>query len=209
MKMKEYIGLCAGVLVSPGDACFYIKRNKNRLSLVFPAVMLAVLALLYVVFIQLTNYAVSTVNLRSESMLIYIVLPVAAVVLWTVSGYAVSTILDGSAGFKEFAVSVASCVMPFVALALPLTAVSYLLEMGQASFFGVLQYGILLWIIALLFYNFMTLNEYSFKKAVGTAVLGLLVMLAICFILFILYSMTNQVITFIKQVMLEIQLLTV
>ena len=115
--------------------------------------------------------------------------------------------MDGSAKFIEFATASVCSVLPFILLSLPLTAVSYLLEINQSGFFSTLTSGVLIWIVLLLFYSFMSLNEYSLSKAVGIVFLVLLVMFAICFIAFILYSMTNQFIGFIKQLILEIQLL--
>ena len=207
MKPKEYFGLCTGYIISPTDACEYIKRNKNRLSYGFIVIMLGLLAAADIAFVELTNYPLSTVNLRSQNIFLYVAVPVIALLVWIVSGYAVSTITDGSAKFKEFAAASVCSVLPFIVLSLPLVGVSYLLEINQSGFFSVLTGGIILWIVLLLFYSFMTLNEYGFSKAVGITLLVLLVMFAICFIAFILYSMTNQLIDFIKQFIMELQLL--
>lgn len=207
MKPREYFGLCTGYIISPTDACEYIKRNKNRLSYGFIVIIFGLLAAADIAFAELTNYPLSSVDLRSQNIFLYIAVPVIALIVWIISGYAVSTIMEGSAKFKEFAAASVCSVLPFIALSLPLTAVSYLLEANQAVFFSALKGAVIIWIILLLFYSFMTLNEYSFSKAAGVTVLVLLVMFAICFIAFILYSMANQLIDFIKQFVMELQLL--
>lgn len=207
MKIRDYVWLCAGVLVTPTSAFDNIRRKRNELSVWFAPVMLFLLVAVYLASVLLTHYPVSATDLRKTNLLFEIAVPLIPAVVWTVSGYAISTIMDGNCKFKEFACSVALSTVPFIAFTIPLTAFSYVLEAKQAALFSVLRTALLLWVVVLLLYSYMELNEYTAGQTVKTVLLSVVAMLAILFVCFILYSMTEQLIAFIRQLIFEIRLL--
>ena len=209
MKIRDYFWLSIGTVFYPADALALIKKKREKLSMLFVLAMLILFSVFYLLGIQFTHFPLQTVNLRTTNILTQLSLPLILIISWMVSGYAVSSIFDGSVKFKEFAVSIVCALVPYIIFAIPIALFSYILEINQFSLYSLINTFLIIWIVILMFYSYMTLNDFSFRKNIATCLLSIVVMAAMLFIAFIIYSMTIQIIQFAREVFLEIQLINV
>lgn len=125
------------------------------------------------------------------------------VVLWCVTSWCMSTLMDGEGRIGEIWCVTTISMLPKVILTLPLVALSNVLA-AEEEFF--LQFGTVcmwVWIAALLFIGMMTLHQYTLGKTVWLCVLSVLCIVCIAFLTLLFVSIFQQLVTFVQTIFRE------
>ncbi|EHB62283.1 MULTISPECIES: Yip1 family protein [Paenibacillus] len=200
---QEYFKFPLHLIVHPFDGYWDLKyENRGRLGVAF-----SVLALVVIASIVQRQYAGFLVNfndprrLNSFDELLYIVLPFF---LWCVSNWSVTTLMGGEGKFKEIVLASAYALIPMVLINPPMTLASRFMVQEETVFYYLLTMVATIWFIGLLFVGSMTIHQYSAGKTVLTMFLSVIVMLIIVFLGTLVFSMMQQIYTFLVNVYREI-----
>ncbi len=124
-------------------------------------------------------------------------------VLWIISGWLVSNLMDSSARLTDLIVVSAVALIPYI-LGLGVYAIlSNTLILEEGSYLTVIQIVCLIWSFALLWGGMREVNEMSFKGSLMFMVFTVFGMALVIFMMILLWSLFQQVISFATQIFTE------
>ena len=109
--------------------------------------------------------------------------------------------------FTELLTANAYCLMPYIVLTLPISLLSHVLSATSAGFYNVLNAILVVWVLILLFYSIMCLNNTGFFQTLGICVLGVIGMLLLACVVILLAILTIQFVCFVQSVLLEFKII--
>ena len=124
--------------------------------------------------------------------------------LWSVSNWAVTTLLEGEGKFKEILLATSYAMAPLVLINLPMILISRFMTRDETAFYYLMLSFSLLWFIYLLFVGMMTVHQYSARKNAATMLLTVVVMGIILFLGSLVFSMIQQLFVFVYDVYREL-----
>jgi len=173
------------------------------------AILLIVLAFIArMVSILVTGYAYETREPYEISFLFEFVWLVVPWISWSVSNWAVSTILDGEGKFKEIVVGSAYALVPYILFVVPVTLLTNVLSLDEASTYGLFMNFIQFWVILLFLIKVRVLHDFEIGKVVWITILTLIGMFIMWFVCFILYGLIDEFVNFIINLFKEINFRT-
>ncbi|WP_054025184.1 Yip1 family protein [Bacillus sp. FJAT-28004] len=193
------------ILFHPFDGFWDLKYdNKGKLR-----ISLAILLLLTITTILQRQYSGFVVNfnnpteLNSINELKYIVLPF---ILWCVSNWSLTTLMDGEGKFKEILTATGYALLPLMLVHLFNTILSNMITLQEATFYYFLESFAFLWFLWLLFIGTMTIHQYNVLKTIVTMALTLVVMGVIMFLGLLFFSLMQQMLGFVLSIYNELSL---
>lgn len=201
--MAESLKLCVLVLFHPVAAFEYIKRKRDSISyLMIPIIIFLALAV-QIISIYGTHYPLNGVNLRKANVVFECAKILLPVVTWGVASYAMTTILAGETKFLESMLATCYAILPFLILMPLLTLLSGILEVNQSGLYYGIYAVMLVWIVLMLLIALKEMNHYTVGQTAAVTVLSLFTMMLIWASAALLFSLSMQFITFVKEVIVE------
>lgn len=192
------------IIYHPIDCMQIIKREgKFRWWLLLLLYGLAVASRL--VYAYTVHYPLATKNAESINVLLETAVFIVPLISWVICSYAMTALIDGESTFKEQLTVSAYCTVPYTLFTLISIAVSYIMSLEELGIFNFIRAVGLIWMIVLLLVSLMTLNDYSFSKAIGITVLSLVAIIILWAVLLLLYALTVQMVSLIYNVIKEIR----
>ena len=201
--MRESLKLAVMVLFHPIAAFEYIKRKRETISYLTIPIVIFLAVVMQIVSIYGTHYPLSTVNLRNANIVFECAKILLPTVTWGVASYAMTTILDGETKFLESMLATCYAIIPFLIIMPLLTLLSRILELGQSGMYYGIYGAMLFWIVAMLLTALKEMNHYTVGKTAVVTLLSLFTMMLIWASAALLFSLSMQFITFVKEVIVE------
>lgn len=193
------------VLVHPYDF-YYDIQEPGRLRwhqailivlLTFAAKMLSILV---------TGYPFQTREPHEISTLHELVWIVAPWLTWCISNWGVSTILDGEGKFKEVFVGSAFALVPYMLFIVPVTLLTDVLSLDEASTYRMLTKLLVLWVAWLFLVKVRILHDFEPGKVVFITLVSVAGVAVIWFVGILLFGISNQFVTFLIGLIKEMKL---
>lgn len=182
----------------------YIKSRRDKRFQPLPiVVMLALLVGVRIFAIYGTHYPLSTVSVRSANLALEIGKLLVPVLTWVLASYAMTTILDGETLFRETLLFSAYALTPYVLFTVPLTLLSRLMEQGQGGMFHTIEAILLIWVVGLMILALKEMNGYTIRKTLLVVVLSVFTMAVIWATLVLLFTISSQFVTMLREVYYE------
>lgn len=178
----------------PFDGFWDVKREK-RGNLRTANLLMIAFVVLYALRTQMSGYLFLSAPREEINVLMELARVVLPLLLWCVSNWCFTTLMDGEGTLKDIYIATAYSLKPYILLALPLFLLSHVLSLEESFIYAALDSIVWLWVLALLFFGMMTTQDYSMKKAVLTTGLTLI---GICLMIFLGLVFTNIVQDFIS-----------
>ncbi len=201
--------MCVMMLFHPIVVSEHIKRQRENapfrrtaLALVLSLLILALAVNLFSIYF--THYPLAGVSVRKANLVLECGKLFAPVLTWVLASYAMTTILDGATKMGEAMLYNALTLVPYVVFTVPLVLLSRVLDGGQAGLYGVLTGGLLVWVVALMIIGIKEMNEYSIPKTALVVALSLFTMAVIWATAVLLFTISSQFVTMIREVYYEI-----
>lgn len=156
--------------------------------------------------IMLTGYAFQTNEPHEISMFHEFIWIIVPWLTWCVSNWGVSTILDGEGKFKEIFVGSAFALVPYMLFIVPVTLLTLVLSLEEASIYTLGIRFLLLWVGWLFLVKVKTIHDFTFKKMIFITLISLIGIGIIWFVGILLFGIANQFITFIIDLFKELRL---
>ena len=201
--------MCVMMLFHPIVVSEYIKRRRGdasfkRTMLILVPVLL-ILALAVSIFaIYFTHYPLANVSVRKANLLLECGKLFVPVLTWVLASYAMTTILDGATKIGEAMLYNILTLVPYVVFTVPAVLLSRLMDGGQSALYGVMTGGLLIWVILLMIIGIKEMNDYTVAKTLLVVALTVFTMAVIWATLVLLFTISSQFVTMIREVYYEI-----
>lgn len=153
----------------------------------------------------LTPYLFSTVDLSSSNIIVEGIIGISVpLILWCVSNWCFTTLMDGKGTFKDIFIFSCNCLLPLILIYPTVTGISYFLYEGSASFANMIITVAVVWMLFLFVVGTVTTHQYTLGKAMVSIALSLVGMLIIVFLIFLVVILVQQVFNFTAQLFTEL-----
>lgn len=190
-------------LFHPIDTMEGVRYNRDRINMFVPLIIMAAayavrIAYIYVVHYPLASIEVNDANAVLEAAKLFIV-PIT----WIPASFAVTSISGGESKISQIYFTTMMGLFPYILINLPLMFASNIMSKQQASWYGVFQTIAYVWMAVIFFIALMVLNNYSFGKTIGSALITLFVMVVIWVVVLLAYVLSARVIQFVFELIRE------
>ena len=179
-------------------------KEKKQHSVMFGIGITALLFAALIVQRQFTGFPFNTNDPMKINILLIFAQSAVLLTAWSFSNWAVSTLADGKGRVSEIFYSTAVSLSPYLVSIVLNVVLSNLLTLEEGMFLTWISGLGMLWSLMLLFFSQMTVHEYSASRVLGTIVLTVALLVVVAFILFLFFSLFQQVTQFFKDIFNEI-----
>jgi hypothetical protein len=170
---------------------------------------IAVMLLVYLarmISIIITGYTFQTkepYQISALHELIWILVPWFT---FTLSNWAVSTILDGEGKFKEIFVGSAFALVPYIILIVPISLLSRWLSLDESGIYSFLTMFTLCWAGWLLLVGIKILHDFEIGKLIWIVLITIVGILIIWYVGILMFGLINQLYNFIADIIKELSM---
>lgn len=191
----------------PLDAFYIIKRDRDGMAPGPVAILFLSLGAVILFGGLCTHFPLA--NQAPEDMDVWLeigkfLLPLLSFVL---VNYALTSIMNGKQKLKECLLASLYCMLPYILFSPLLVLLSNLLSTAEGDIYYFLWSILWMWVLLLFFMQVYTMNEYSFKKTIGVAILTLLGILFVWAIVVVFFVLIMQMYSFIVDIIREVNLM--
>ncbi|MFC4779033.1 YIP1 family protein [Paenibacillus sp. GCM10023252] len=202
-KLRGQLGHALYIVKHPLDG-FYGIRHEGRGGLL-SATILLLLALAAYGFIRSRTSFIFNPSVIVDVGILNALLQFG--IFWigfVTANYLTSSLSQGEGRFRDVYTASAYAMTPFIWVGVPLTILSGVMTLNEQSIYYFLHYGLYGWAALLLFWQVQGVQNFSVGEAVKNLLLTILTMFVIAILLFIVFSLTNELVRFIYSIYQEV-----
>ncbi|MNJ43732.1 Yip1 domain protein [compost metagenome] len=200
---KEDFSFPLHVIVHPFDGFWDMKyEHRGRLRIVALILILVIGGLIFQK--QYAGFLVNRIDPRTLNSLSDVIQNLFAFFLWSISNWAVCTLMDGEGRFKDIMMAAAYSLVPLILICYPTTFISNVLTQEEAVFYYLLNAIALIWCAGLLVIGTMTVHQFTLGKTLVTMGLTLIMAAIVIFLMLLLYSLFQQMVDFVYSIYTEL-----
>ena len=189
--IKKYYSLPFYILFHPFDGFFRMKferEGKMRVAFInFFLLWLSISFMSQYTSITATQPHPLSFNSLAEGASIFIIL-----ILWSVSNWSVTSLMDGEGKFKEIFMANCYAMTPLILILAPAAAISNLFTETESAFYFMLITAAIIWFIILAYVGMVVVHDYTAGKALATVFLTFIALLIIVFLGTLLVALLQQ-----------------
>ena len=205
IQYKEKIYTLFRLLTHPIDALNDVKYEKKG-SLTIANIILFLFFLVHMFSSSKTGYLFLSSNEVKVNIISVFLTSVGAVALWNVCNWAVCTLFDGEGSFREIWIMTCYSILPYVILQPMIVLFSNVLSIDETVLYSTLSKLAMAWFLLLAFLSMMVCQQFTVTKSIVLAIVTFLAILAVAFLALMLFSTSQQIIGFVKNIVLELLL---
>ena len=205
IQNKEKIHILFRLLTHPIDALNDVKYEKKG-SLTIANIILFLFFLVHMFSSSKTGYIFLSSNEVKVNIISVFLTSVGAVALWNVCNWAVCTLFDGEGSFREIWIMTCYSILPYVILQPMIVLFSNVLSIDETVLYSTLSTLAMAWFLLLAFLSMMVCQQFTVTKTIVLAIVTFLAILAVAFLALMLFSTSQQIIGFVKNIVLELLL---
>ena len=151
----------------------------------------------------LHRFIFSTVNQGEYTVFTDVIITVVAFLFIVSASYLVMTINDGKSSFRHLIHGFVYSLTPYIIINPILVFISNYLTLNEAFVLSFSHTIIIAWVLTLLFVSIRELNNYESKETIRIILLSLFTIFIGILIIFVIYILMNQMISFFQAVFRE------
>lgn len=113
---------------------------------------------------------------------------------------------DGEGSFREIWIMTCYSILPYVILQPMIVLFSNVLSIDETVLYSTLSTLAMAWFLLLAFLSMMVCQQFTVTKTIVLAIVTFLAILAVAFLALMLFSTSQQIIGFVKNIVLELLL---
>ena len=191
------------VMMHPFDGFWQLKR-ENKGSVVTALVLVGLTFALRICDILFTSYQIADIDPRDASLLMEVVRLLLPWVLFCVASYGVTAIFEGEGFFKDIIIATGYSLGPYLMTKPVVIALSHVLARTEKSYLTSIDTAAIIWILILFFIHIQVTHNFTLRKSLGTVGLTLFGMVCLVAAAGLTYTLTDQIVTFVREVAIEI-----
>ena len=190
------------VMLHPA-AGYELIKSERRGSILYATLSIVSVIICRLINLRYTaflfNYTrVDDINFGFEAGQVLLIFAV-----WIASVWAIGSFIDGEGNFREIYIGMGYALLPYALSTLVGTLVSHVLSLDEGALYGGITAIGLYWSVVLIFMTLIKVQRYTFKRAIVSVLLTLLVILFLCFLFVLAYSLVGQFSSFLETVFKE------
>ena len=155
--------------------------------------------------VYLTAYPVNTNLPEDSNLLLLLGILLLPGLSWVVGAYSTTTLMGGESSFLELFTLGCLSYIPYIIMTPVQIIVSHVASGEDATLYHVIGVFAIIWVVVLEFLCFMKANGYLLGKAMGVAIVSVIVALLMWAFVLLTMVFIYQVIIFIGEIILEIR----
>lgn len=203
--LREKLSYTTYLIFHPFDAFWDLKHEK-RGSLSAGLVILLIVAIQQGLNNQYTGFIFNNRNVKHVSMLVSMTSIIAPLLLWCISNWCLSSVMEGEGSFKDIVMYTTYALAPLMFMNIPILLLSNVLVREEASVLVVLTGVANVWTVGLILVATMMVHNYTMLRTLITSVFIVVGMGLIIFVGLLFFSLGQKMFEFIVSVYKEILL---
>ena len=197
--VREKFSYLKQSLFHPFDA-FYEIRFRGRGSVLLAALLLALFGILQCISYQYTGFVINENEVESMNSISIFLTWVLGLLLFIVSNWSVTTLLNGKGGMGDILKVVSYSLVPFICTLLFQVLVSNFIILEEAMIVYVVTGIGTVWTLFMLLAGLCVIHEYSFGKNLIAIVLTFVAAAIILFLGILIFTLIEQMVLFVISV---------
>lgn len=190
-------------MMHPVDGFYEMKYEKNgRYSVALLNFFLIWIS--YAIFNQYGSVVVNQTNPLSYNALVDFGTVLTMFVLFCVSNWSVTSLMDGEGKIGEIAMAICYAMTPIILTFIPMTLFSHVMAEGETAFYFLVIGVATAYFVILVFAGIMTVHNFSPGKTMGIIFLTVIAMLIIVFLIMLLSTLWSQLYVFVYSIYIEL-----
>lgn len=185
---------------------FWDLKHEKKGNIGSASIIVFLVFLTFVFRRQLTGFLFNTNDIEELNIFTMFASVFVPFVLWCVSNWCITTLVDGEGSFKDIIITSAYALTPLVLIQLPLILVSNFITVDEGMFYSFFIAISLAWTAFLLLVGIMTVHQFTMTKTIGTVLIAVAGMIIILFLFFLLFALIQQFINFFLLLKMEISM---
>ncbi len=190
-------------LFHPGDGFQEMKYNKKE-SLLFGVCVLILWYITTVIKTQYTDFVFNMQNPDDINIILILITTLGVFFIAAIANWSVTTLMDGEGSFKVIVISGAYALMPIIFSNVIITIMSKFLCEDEGVFLTYIEIIAWIWTALLLIIALQKIHDFSFGKTLSMLALTVFGVAVIVFLGVLVYSLYQQVSSFIVGLYYEI-----
>ena len=179
-------------------------RTKKKGTLWFALAVTVLLVILGIAEQQYFGKAFVMAEEGKTNILIIAAVRIAVVLIFVISNWAFSVLLDGKATFLQICFFTSVTLVPYIGAGLLRVILSHFLTVNEGVFLSLILAVGIIWSFAVLMSAFSVFHEYEIGKSILILIVTLIGMLLIAVLMFLMYNLVQNVLETVKTVFSEI-----
>jgi len=189
--LKKYYGLPFYILFHPFDGFYRMKfEREGRMAVAFINFFLLWFSISFMN--QYTSITAAQPHPLSYNSLADGASIFGILVLWSVSNWSVTSLMDGEGKFKEIFMANCYAMLPLILILAPAAAISNLFTDTESAFYFMMITVAIIWFIILAYIGMVVVHDYTAGKALATLLLTFIALLIIVFLGTLLIALLQQ-----------------
>ncbi len=193
-------------LMHPSDGFGQFKYRQELPSYLLSVIIIIAFFLIKVYEFFGTGYIFNTNRPEDYSILSTFIGSIAIYILFVIGNWAVCSLMDGNGKMKEIASVTAYALIPYILSILVNTLLSNFLTLDEGMILSIVTIVGIAWTAMLLIVGLSQIHQYYIGKTVATVVISVFAMIIIAVLVFLLFSLVQQVLYFFTSIVEELQL---
>lgn len=205
LETKKYFAFYT--LFHPSDGFSQFKYRNDLASVGISALIVAIFFLVSFLEYFATGYIFNGNDPQDYTVLSTIIGTIGIFVLFVVGNWAVCSLMDGNGKMKEIITVTAYSLLPYIFSKILVIILSNVLTASEGMFLTIISTIGIIWTALILIIGLSSIHQYYIGKTLLTTVISLFAMVIIAIIVFLLFSLMQQIVSFIASIVDEWQLM--
>lgn len=201
-QIKEKLYYLKYSFFHPFDA-FYEMRFRGKGSLLIAVISIMLFGILQCVRYQYTGFVMNTAQISAMNSLSVFATWVAGFVLFIVSNWSVTTLLNGKGGLGDITQVIGYSLVPVELATVVQIILSNFVIREEIMIVNVITGIGIVWFLFMIVAGLCTIHEYSFGKNIASVFLSFVAAAIIIFLGVLFFTLMEQMITFVVDVVQE------
>lgn len=200
---KEKYKFAFYIMAHPIDAALEI-REKRFTSVSVASLIYVFTAIGMMLKTQYSSFRYNTFDEGTGNLFIIGLGALLLFLLFTISNWALCVLFDSEAYYKDIFCCLAYSLLPFMISLYASTILSYVLCIDEAMIITVINGICLFWSMIILFFTYKEIHQYTAGKTVLSVLCTLIGLILVAFLLFMIFSLVQQMVSFVELAVAEL-----
>ncbi len=197
--------LAAVTIFHPLVGFNYMKKDRTKFNWKPVIVILALLAFTKVFSLYFTHYPLASQKIENVNLFTECATIIVPLLSWVLASYAITTIMSGEVKLTECLTACCYSMIPYIIVTIPLTIATQFMSAENAGTYSIIMTATWAFILIYMVVNLKVMNNYTIAKTAGVIILSLFTMALLWTTVFLFYALTMRFVTFISEVITELQ----
>lgn len=185
---------------------FWDLKHEKKGNIFSASVIVLLLVVVMIIRRQLTGFLVNFNNTNEMNMVVQFSFVILPFILWCISNWAITTLIDGEGSFKDIYITTAYALTPLVLINIPLVVLSNVFVLEEMSFYYLFDSISIIWSACLILIGIKTIHQFTALKTIVSIIIAVVGMAILVAIVLLLISLVQQLFNFTGILVKEIQM---